>query len=159
MRSPGRAGPRRDCCSVTRQDDRPRLARAGSPVLAVAVGGRCDRDQGEVVRAAAAHRAGLDSLFVGDQQPGALLRTAVADRIAGGRPKALQNQDCCGVVGPPEGEGNAPAHTLWRRHLTETTARPRAPQPRHLTCPWRSSTLVPGSRPSRRRNSGVSSAT
>jgi len=43
-------------------------------------------------------------------------------------------------------------------HLIDTTARPRAPQPRHRTRSRRSSTLRCCSRPSRDRNAGVTSA-
>jgi len=43
-------------------------------------------------------------------------------------------------------------------HLTETTARPRTPHPRHRTRFFRSSTLRGGSSPSRASNVGVSKA-
>jgi hypothetical protein len=53
---------------------------------------------------------------------------------------------------------DASLHPPRCRHFIETTARPFSPHPRHRTRSLRSSTLVWGRRPSRRRNSGVSSA-
>jgi hypothetical protein len=62
--------------------------------------------------------------------------------LRSGGPKSLQNQYCCGVVGPPGGERSAPAHALWRRHLIDTIARPRTPHERHRTRVFRSSTFA-----------------
>jgi hypothetical protein len=51
--------------------------------------------------------------------------------------------------------GAGPAHPLGRPHLTETTARPLAPHPRHRTRDLRSRTLACQLSPSRSRKSGV----
>ena len=53
------------------------------------------------------------------RQPGAL-RVLWWIVLQGGGPKALQNQDCCGVARLNGGEGSP----ISRCHLTDTTARP-----------------------------------
>jgi hypothetical protein len=93
--------------------------------------------------------------------PGSVTLGAVAAAVAyvlrSGDQKSLLNQRVA-VLRLHRGVGAAPVHVISARHLTETTARPRAPHPWHRTRSLRG-TLARGSSPSFSKAPCVSSAT
>ncbi len=77
----------------------------------------------------------------------------------GSRPKRTHTQPCPRLVALGASVKDSPAQPPSRPLYAETTARPRAPHPRHRTRPLRSSTFALGLSPNRSKKSGLSNAT